>query len=176
MSERKHQRHASVDARQREHQEDTPLQSRIRHGPWSFADDFKFQSRHRLSAFAQFQLQISGAAESGKIIDCFHACHMMKEQGIMPDLFIYNDLLKVAAKDGFHMVAEGVMDDMISLGIQPDRQSYHHLIYVQCFSAYCHKCMNTKVEYLNSQNEPWTLLKCGVFSSECESTISTRMR
>jgi pentatricopeptide repeat protein len=51
----------------------------------------------------------------------------------MPNLFIYNDLLKAASKDGLYMEAEGIMDDMLAVGIQPDRQSYHHLIYVRFF-------------------------------------------
>ena len=57
----------------------------------------------------------------------------MKQQGVMPDLFIYNDLLKAASKDGLYMEAEGIMDDMLAVGVRPDRQSYHHLIYVRCF-------------------------------------------
>jgi hypothetical protein len=62
------------------------------------------------------------------------ACKDMKEQGVKPNLLIYNDILKVAAKDGFYTVIEGIMDDMLATGIQPDRQSYHHLLYVRHIS------------------------------------------
>jgi pentatricopeptide repeat protein len=55
----------------------------------------------------------------------------MKDNRVAPDLFIYNDLLKAAAADGLHMEADGIIDDMLAMGIPPDRQSYHHLIYVR---------------------------------------------
>jgi pentatricopeptide repeat protein len=58
-------------------------------------------------------------------------CKEMKEQGVKPNLLMYNDILKLAAKDGFYTVVEGIMDDMLAMGIQPDRQSYHHLLYVR---------------------------------------------
>lgn len=53
---------------------------------------------------------------------------------IRPNLLIYNDMLKVAAEDGLDVVIEGVMEDMLAMGIEPDRQTYHHLLHVKwCF-------------------------------------------
>jgi hypothetical protein len=109
----------------------TPPPSRIRNAPWSFTPDFTFQSRHRQSALAKYQVTIADYAENGKVIDCLNICKEIKDQGIRPNIFIYNDLLKAASKDGLHMICEGIIDDMIATGVQPDRQSYHHLIYVQ---------------------------------------------
>lgn len=57
----------------------------------------------------------------------------MKEKGIRPNLPIYNDLLKAASMDGLYMEVEAIMDDMLAMGIEPDRQSYHHLIHVRSF-------------------------------------------
>jgi pentatricopeptide repeat protein len=74
---------------------------------------------------------ISEYAEDGKIISCLLACKEMKDNGVIPDLFIYNDLLKAAAKDALHKEADAIMDDMLALGIRPDRQSFHHLIHVR---------------------------------------------
>lgn len=87
------------------------------------------------------------------VINCIRSCKDMKDQGILPDLFIYNDLLRAMAKDGLHMEAEGVMDDMLALGIQPDRQSYHHLMHVR-FILPMMQAMHTKSEYSNRQSAP----------------------
>ena len=108
--------------------------SRLRNEPWSFTPDYTLQSRHHVSLLARFQVTISELAEEGKFIECLRACKKMKENGVTPDLLIYNDLLKAAARDGLHIEADGIMDDMLTVGIRPDRQSYHHLIYVRARS------------------------------------------
>jgi len=100
---------------------------------------------------ARFQVAISELAEEGKFIECLRACKEMKERGVAPDLLIYNDLLKAAARDGLHREADGIMDDMLTVGVRPDRQSYHHLIYVRGKVSF--KC---KSRFLNTnrQNAP----------------------
>lgn len=74
---------------------------------------------------------ISKYAEDGKIINCLFACKEMKDNGVIPDIFIYNDLLKAAAKEALHNEADAIMDDMLAFGVRPDRQSFHHLIHVR---------------------------------------------
>jgi pentatricopeptide repeat protein len=133
--------------------EDTlsPRPSRLRNKPWSFTPDYTFQSRHHVSLLARFQVTISELAEEGKFINCLHACKEMKDNGVAPDLLIYNDLLKAAARDGLHRQADAIMDDMIAVGIRPDRQSYHHLIYVRAMTL--SKC-KSRLLNTNRQNAP----------------------
>ncbi|KAF8844324.1 hypothetical protein BDN67DRAFT_978218 [Paxillus ammoniavirescens] len=53
----------------------------------------------------------------------------MKLNGVQPNLIIYNSLLACTAEEGMPLEAWAVIDDMTAMGIQPDRQSYHHLMH-----------------------------------------------
>ncbi|EGO00063.1 hypothetical protein SERLA73DRAFT_88892 [Serpula lacrymans var. lacrymans S7.3] len=67
--------------------------------------------------------------EMGRFADCLRLCKSMKNQNIQPTLLIYNSMLAAGSRDGFITEAWGIFEDMISMGIQPDRQSFHHLIH-----------------------------------------------
>lgn len=59
----------------------------------------------------------------------------MKLNGVQPNLIIYNSLLACTAEEGMPLEAWAVIDDMTAMGIQPDRQSYHHLMHVSSIIA-----------------------------------------
>jgi hypothetical protein len=105
-------------------------------------------------------------AEQGGLIACLLACKDMKENGVEPNLLIYNDLLKVAAEYGMDMVVEGVMDDMRAMGIEPDRQSYHHLLHVKWCFLFCKNSIFIDEVCMIRQNEVKKQTTCGRSSNE----------
>ncbi|KIK44881.1 hypothetical protein CY34DRAFT_10750 [Suillus luteus UH-Slu-Lm8-n1] len=53
----------------------------------------------------------------------------MKKEGVEPDIIIYNNLLACLAEDCHVLEAWAVVEDMSSMGIAPDRNTFHHLIH-----------------------------------------------
>ncbi|KAH7919360.1 hypothetical protein BV22DRAFT_865072 [Leucogyrophana mollusca] len=111
----------------------TSSRSEIRNKPWAFTPDNTFQGTTRKSAIARFQNDITRFAESNRLIDCLRVCARMKEENVTPDLLIYNSLLSCVAEHGLNMEAWGIYEDMISMGISPDHQTFHHLIHASRF-------------------------------------------
>ncbi|KAG6329555.1 hypothetical protein ID866_9533 [Astraeus odoratus] len=58
----------------------------------------------------------------------------MKRERVKPDLVIYNSLLACVAEEGLPLEAWAVVDDMLAMGVPPDRQSYHHILHASRWS------------------------------------------
>ncbi|KAH7910584.1 hypothetical protein BJ138DRAFT_1173062 [Hygrophoropsis aurantiaca] len=121
------QRFASVAAA-------SPSQGSSRSKPWSFTPDNAFQGTTRKNAIARFQNEITRHSEAGRLIECLKTCAAMKKENVKPDLLIYNALLSSIADQGMSMEAWGILDDMKSMGITPDHQTFHHLIHASRYS------------------------------------------
>ncbi|KAI0630233.1 hypothetical protein C8Q77DRAFT_1063928 [Trametes polyzona] len=52
----------------------------------------------------------------------------MKEKGIEPDVTTYNHILHACAKEMLYLEARAVFEDMLAMGIQPDRQTFHNIM------------------------------------------------
>jgi pentatricopeptide repeat protein len=112
--------------------------STIRNKPWSFVPDHSFQGTASGSAIARYQFRSTGFANSKNTIQVLRMCKEMKKEGVKPDIIIYNNLLACLAEDCHVLEAWAVVEDMSSMGIAPDRNTFHHLIHVRfCFFGHC---------------------------------------
>ncbi|KAG2079233.1 hypothetical protein BDR04DRAFT_1086392 [Suillus decipiens] len=103
--------------------------STIRNKPWSFIPDQSFQGTARGSAIARYQYRSTGIANSKLTPEALKLCREMKKEGVKPDIIIYNNLLACLAEDCQVLEAWAVFEDMRSMGIAPDRNTFHHLIH-----------------------------------------------
>jgi pentatricopeptide repeat protein len=112
--------------------------STIRNKPWSFVPDQTFQGTARSSAIARYQFRSTGIANSKKSVEALRMCREMKKEGVKPDIIIYNNLLACLAEDCQVLEAWAVVEDMNSMGIAPDRNTFHHLMHVRpCSFGHC---------------------------------------
>jgi pentatricopeptide repeat protein len=59
----------------------------------------------------------------------------MKAQGIKPDIHTYNSLIRACGGDGLTKHATAIFEDMLAVGLQPERETFH-LLFKVCSSAY----------------------------------------
>lgn len=107
--------------------------STIRNKPWSFVPDHSFQGTASGSAIARYQFRSTGFANSKNTIQVLRMCKEMKKEGVEPDIIIYNNLLACLAEDCHVLEAWAVVEDMSSMGVAPDRNTFHHLIHVRFY-------------------------------------------
>ncbi|KAG2153753.1 uncharacterized protein EDB93DRAFT_1134621 [Suillus bovinus] len=103
--------------------------STIRNKPWSFVPDQTFQGTAHSSAIARYQFRSTGLANSKNTAQTLRMCQEMKREGVKPDIIIYNNLLACLAEDCQVLEAWAVVEDMSSMGIAPDRNTFNHLIH-----------------------------------------------
>ncbi|KAG0693392.1 hypothetical protein DFH29DRAFT_964221 [Suillus ampliporus] len=89
-----------------------------------------FKEPARRSAIARYQFRSTGIANVKKSVDALRMCKEMKKEGVKPDIIIYNNLLACVAEDCQVLEAWAIVEDMTSMGIAPDRHTFHHLIHV----------------------------------------------
>ncbi|KAI6021419.1 hypothetical protein BKA83DRAFT_4464145 [Pisolithus microcarpus] len=65
---------------------------------------------------------MSHAKGTRRLVPCLRLVREMKREHVRPDLIIYNSLLACIAEEGLPLEAWAVVDDMIAMGILPDRQ------------------------------------------------------
>ncbi|KAL4073938.1 hypothetical protein J3A83DRAFT_4091558, partial [Scleroderma citrinum] len=100
--------------------------SKIR--PWAFNQDSTFRGSVSQLARCQYEA-VSHAKGTRRLIPCLRLVREMKKERVEPDLIIYNSLLACIAEEGLPLEAWAVVDDMLAMGISPDRQSYHHILH-----------------------------------------------
>jgi pentatricopeptide repeat protein len=86
---------------------------------------------HNGTAVAQYILRLAKAADTGDFVLALKICRKMKEEGVTPNLAIFNNLLHACCQTGLSLETWAIFDDMDLMGIKPDRQSCHYLINVR---------------------------------------------
>lgn len=71
---------------------------------------------------------LRGYTRKGKVDSALQIVNMMIEQGLKPEVEMYNDIISGAAKNGNHSVAWRCFLDMQKLNLQPDVNSFNGLI------------------------------------------------
>ena len=73
---------------------------------------------------------IATELDRGNHVKVMGIAKRMKDEGITPDITTYNYLLQACAQLNLSLEARAVYDDMLSMGIQPNRQTFHYLMQV----------------------------------------------
>ncbi len=62
--------------------------------------------------------------------EAFNLCLEMKEGGVKPNIVTYDQLLMMCAKNNATTEAWAIFEDMLCMGIRPQRETFHHLLLV----------------------------------------------
>ena len=91
----------------------------------------------RTGLIGRYNLALGHLADKGDLIRCLKLAAQMKEQGVEPDLLTYNCLIRACEKDALALQAAAIFEDMVAVGLQPERETFH-LIFKVRSSAYTH--------------------------------------
>ncbi|THH33261.1 hypothetical protein EUX98_g903 [Antrodiella citrinella] len=80
------------------------------------------------SGLAKANKELSRFATYHRIGTVFSIARRMKEDEILPDRTTYDNLLSVCAAHATPSEAWAILEDMASVGIEPDRSAFHHVI------------------------------------------------
>lgn len=80
---------------------------------------------------ARYKMQLAAAADAGHAARAFRICAEMKHAGIMPDITAYNWLLHACAKQGLSNECLALLEDMPSLKLEPDQETFNHVLFVR---------------------------------------------
>ena len=112
--------------------------SQLRAQPWSFAENASaFQKVDTRTTVARFNMDMAVKADNAYFPACFALAAEMKKQGVAPNLTTYNILLRSLAHGGYASATMAVLEDMISVGVHPNENSFKHIIDVDALSSRC---------------------------------------
>jgi len=84
----------------------------------------------RAGMVGRFNLALGYFADRGDIIRCIKTAAQMKTQGVKPNVLTYNYLIRACEKDALSRHASAIYEDMLSMGLQPERETFHSLFKV----------------------------------------------
>lgn len=108
-----------------------PLIHPTRNGPYDFPIHNPLRNAPRGSDLARANLQLGRLVDQRKTTEVFETCLKMKAAGTKPNLVTYDQLLRVCADHRATTEAWAVFEDMLCMGIRPERESFHHVIIVR---------------------------------------------
>ena len=79
---------------------------------------------------ARLNMQMATQLDRRMNINALTIAKRMKVDGVTPNRVTYNQILRACAQEHLYFEGRAVLQDMISMGMQPDRQSFHHLLSV----------------------------------------------
>jgi len=77
---------------------------------------------------AGFNTELERLKDRSRLTDAFQLCERMKAEGCQPSLATYNCLLSMCAQSAATTEAWAIFEDMIHMGVIPERETFHHLI------------------------------------------------
>ncbi len=79
---------------------------------------------------AKYNMRMASHLDHGRSHAVLSLAKRMKDEGLAPDTTTYNLILSACAKEGLYVEARAVFEDMVALGVQPNRQTFHHMMRV----------------------------------------------
>ena len=89
---------------------------------------------------ARYNMRMANLLDQNMSIVVLKLAKSMKAEGIVPDITTYNCIIQACSQQSFYYEARSVIEDMVAMGIHPDRQSFHYLIRVSaspCTGGMC---------------------------------------
>lgn len=78
----------------------------------------------------RYNLALGHLADKGDLADCLRLATQMKAQGVKPNILTYNCLIRACGEDFLAMQASAIFEDMLAVGLQPERETFHLLFKV----------------------------------------------
>ena len=78
-------------------------------------------------------MDLATALDRKRPIKVMELAQRMKEEGVQPDITTYKHLLDACAQQKLNAEARAIFEDMLAMGVQPDRQIFHNLLKVRLF-------------------------------------------
>ena len=78
----------------------------------------------------RYNLALGHFADKGDLPQCLRLATQMKVQGVKPDILTYNCLIRACGSDGLAKQATAIFEDMLAVGLQPERETFHSLFKV----------------------------------------------
>ncbi|PCH36175.1 hypothetical protein WOLCODRAFT_146143 [Wolfiporia cocos MD-104 SS10] len=101
----------------------------LRRGPFEFQPDANFRGQPATTPVARFNIELTNVLHKENSRAALYICKKMKDYGVAPDASTYSLILQACAQAPIsYLEARAVFEDMISMGITPTRQMFHHLL------------------------------------------------
>jgi len=84
----------------------------------------------RAGLITRYNLALGHFADKGNLTQCIETAARMKTQGVKPNVLTYNCLIRACGKDGIWRHAIAIYEDMLTMGLQPERETFHLLFKV----------------------------------------------
>lgn len=84
----------------------------------------------RAGLIGRYNLALGHFADRGDLIQCIKTAAQMKTQGVKPNVLTYNCLIRACGRDALWRHASAIYEDMITTGLQPERETFHLLFKV----------------------------------------------
>lgn len=84
----------------------------------------------RAGLIGRYNLALGHFADRGDLIRCLQIAAQMKAQAIKPDVLAYNCLIRACGKDALSKQAIAIFEDMLAVGLYPERETFHLLLKV----------------------------------------------
>ena len=84
----------------------------------------------RIGSIGQYNLALGHLADRGDLTQCLRLAAQMKMQEVKPNILTYNCLIRACGRDALAMQAIAIFEDMLAVGLQPERETFHQLLKV----------------------------------------------
>jgi pentatricopeptide repeat protein len=89
----------------------------------------------RTGSIGRYNLALGHLADKGELVHCLKLAAQMKVQGVKPDILTFNCLIRACERDALSRHATAIFEDMLAVGLQPERETYHLLFKVFVFRS-----------------------------------------
>ncbi|KAJ7593870.1 hypothetical protein C8J56DRAFT_853639 [Mycena floridula] len=107
---------------------DLPPPDGLRTKPYTFQPDTSHTKRRQNTILATYNMRIENSLRGHKISECFEIAAEMKREGVFPDADTYTTLILAAAVDNRNHDAWAILEDMLSMGVQPTQATLHAML------------------------------------------------
>lgn len=96
----------------------------------------------------RYNMELGRLREQTKAQTVFELAREMKDAGVKPNLVTYEHLMDACGDIAAYGEAWAVYEDMLAVGIEPNRHFFHKMLYVSHCSSACNAASRFSVAYI----------------------------